>query len=300
VEPGVKTPLDDAVRYFAWSIEAVTLHEPEYTGRVDHRAMNDRRTADRFLAHLQLDRAAPSLEYLHRIIREHQLRVPFETLTKLVDYESGRERGDFLPPIEAYVERIVERGAGGLCWTLARGLHFLLTDLGFDAALMYMDPGHCCVRVELPEGAFYADVGYSAPIFQAYPLFESFTIESASERFEYEVRGDAIVVTRNPGPAKTLDPAPRTLESLKPLIDAANDWSVERSFLKILAVSKHVDGVYTSLRDGLLRRFTPTGLEERTLPDEELPGILERLFGIDPALYEQAASVRARYMPGVG
>ena len=62
--------------------------------------------------------------------------------------------------------------------------------------------------------SFYADVGYSAPIFRAYPLFESFTIDSASERFEYDVRDGAIVVTRNPGPAKTLDPTPRTLESL--------------------------------------------------------------------------------------
>jgi arylamine N-acetyltransferase len=210
------------------------------------------------------------------------------------------KRGDYLPAVETYVERIVERGAGGLCWTLARGLHFLLTDLGFDATLMYMDPGHCCVRVELPEGSFYADVGYSAPIFQAYPLFESFTIESASERFEYDVRDGGIVVTRNPGPAKTLDPTPRTLESLKPLIDAANDWSVERSFLKILAVSKHIDGVYASLRDGLLRRYAPSGLEERMVADDELPNILEGLFGIDYALYEAAAAVRARYVPAAG
>jgi hypothetical protein len=156
------------------------------------------------------------------------------------------------------------------------------------------------VRVELPDGSYYADVGYSAPIFRAYPLFESFTIETTSERFEYDVRDSGIVVTRNPGPAKTLDPAPRALESLKPLIDAANDWSVERSFLKILAVSKHIDGVYTSLRDGLLRRYEPTGVEERMVADEELPSVLAEMFGIDPALYEQAAAVRARYMAAAG
>jgi len=258
--------------------------------------MNDRHTADRLLAHLQLERETPSLDYLSRIIREHQLRVPFETLTKLADYEPGRARGEFLPPIDVYVERIIERGAGGLCWTLARGLHFLLTDVGFDAALMYMDPGHCCVRVELPEGSFYADVGYSAPIFRAYPLFESFTIESASERFVYDVSDGRIAVTRNPGPAKTLDPAPRSLESLRPLIEAANDWSVERSFLKILAVSKHVDGVYTSLRDGHLRRYMPGGLEESMVADEDVPRVLEGTFGIDPGLYEEAAAVRARHM----
>ena len=48
---------------------------------------------DRLLGHLQLGREAPRLEYLHRLIREHQLRVPFETLTNLLDYEPGLRRG---------------------------------------------------------------------------------------------------------------------------------------------------------------------------------------------------------------
>lgn len=255
------------------------------------------RAADRLLAHLGLEREAPSLDYLHRIIRRHQLRVPFETLTKIVDYEPGLACGDFLPPIDLYVERMVERGAGGLCWTLARGLHFLLTDLGFDAALMYMDPGHCCVRVELPDGSFYADVGYAAPIFRAYPLFESFALETPSERFEYDVRDDGIFVTRNPGPAKKLDPAPRTLESLKPLVAAANDWSAPGTFLGKLAVSKYVDGVYTSLHNGSLRRYLPPGPETTAVEPGEVAAVAARVFGIDPALYEEAATVHARYLP---
>lgn len=252
---------------------------------------------ERFLQHLQLEREAPSLDYLHRIIRQHALRVPFETLTKLVDYEPGRERGDFLPPIDLYFERILERGAGGLCWTLARGFHVLLTDLGFDAALMYMDPGHCCVRVELPEGSYYADVGYSAPIFRAYPLFESFSVESPSERFEYDVRDDGIFVTRTPGPSKQLDPRPRTLESLKPLIDAANDWSAPRTFLAHLAISKRIDGVYTSLQNGTLRRYRQDGIETTEVDPSDVPRVVESVFEIDPGLYAEAAAVRARYMP---
>lgn len=55
--------------------------------------MNARPPADRLLAHLRLDREAPTLDYLHRIIREHQLRVPFETLTKLIEYEPGLRDG---------------------------------------------------------------------------------------------------------------------------------------------------------------------------------------------------------------
>jgi arylamine N-acetyltransferase len=254
--------------------------------------------ADRFLGHLHLSRESPTLDYLHRIIREHQLRVPFETLTKLIDYEPGLQRGDFMPAMSQYVERIVTRGAGGLCWTLARGLHFLLADLGFDVSLMYMDPGHCCVRAELPEGSYYADVGYAAPIYRAYPLFESFSLDTHREKFVYDVREDGIFVTRNPGPSKRLDPRPRTLEGLRDFITAANDWTAPQSFLHRLAYARDVGGVYTSLRDGTLSRYLPGGPEKSDLATDDVPAALADIFGVDPALYLEAAEVHRRYSAG--
>jgi hypothetical protein len=253
------------------------------------------RAAERLLAHLQLGRESPSRDYLDRIIREHQTRVPFETLTKLADYEPGLARGDFLPPLDLYVERIVTRGAGGLCWTLARGLKALLDELGFDAAFMIMEPGHCCVRVELEEGPFYADVGYAAPIFQAYPLYRSFSIDTHRERMEYEVRGKQVLVTRNPGPTKTLDTTPRTLESLSGSIAAANDWSAPMSFLHRLSYGTYVGGVYTSLRSGTLSRYLPGGPERTEIPEERAPSVFAETFGADPALLTEAAEVLRRH-----
>lgn len=247
---------------------------------------------DRLLSHLGLGREAPSLDYLHRIVHRHQLRVPFETLTKRLDYEPGLRSGDFLPPLALYVERIVTRGAGGLCWTLARGLQVLLDDLGFDASLMLMHPGHCCVRVELPEGPYYADVGYAAPLFRAYPLFESFSLETHRERFVYDVRQDGIFVTRSPGPSKRLDPTPLRIEDLRGRIAAANDWSAPDSFLHRLSYAGFADGVYTSVRDGVLTRYLPEGREQRQLAPEEIPGVLAGVFGADPDLYREAAAVR--------
>ena len=256
-----------------------------------------RAAVDRLLGHLHLDREAPVLDYLNRIVREHQLRVPFETLTKLIDYEPGLLRGDFMPSLPEYVERIVSRGGGGLCWTLARGLHAVLDDLGFDAWLMYMDPGHCCVRVELPEGPFYADVGYAAPIFQAYPLFESFALETHRETFEYRVGADGIFVTRNPGPAKKLDPTPRRLEDLRDLISAANDWSAPQSFLHRIAYAGYVDGGYVKLRGVTLSRYLPAGLEKTELATHDVPLVLADMFGVDPALYFEAVAVQRRHLP---
>src|SRR5688572_29898180 len=195
----------------------------------------------RLLAHLELEREPATLAFLDRLIHAHQTRVPFETLTKLADYEPGRVRGDFLPPLDLYVDRIIARGAGGLCWTLARGFHALLSDLGFDASLMHMDPGHLCVRVELPEGPQYADVGYAAPLFRAYPLFESFTLATHRESFTYASGPDGIFVTREPGPTKRLDPTPRTLPEFAERIHAANDPAKATSFLRRLTYSRVVD-----------------------------------------------------------
>jgi len=253
------------------------------------------RTADRLLAHLQLAREAPTLDYLHRLVREHQRRVPFETLTKIVDWEPGRARGDFMPPMDLYVERIGTRGAGGLCWTLARGFHFLLTDLGFDAAHMLMAPGHCCVRVELPEGPFYADVGYAAPLFAAYPLFTSFTVETPRERFAYDVGDGGIVITRTPGPTKTLDPAPRRFGDLSDLIVAANRWEAPQSFLHRLAIGRWVDDAYVHLSDGTLRRFHAGGTETTTIDPADAPGAVAEVFGADPDLYREAERIHRRY-----
>ena len=259
---------------------------------------SNRTPTQRLLRHLGLQPRAPTLDFLNDLVREHQLRVPFETLTKLIDYDSAGQRGDFMPPLDEYVERIVGRGGGGLCWTLARGFQALLTELGFDASLMVMVPGHCCVRVELPQGPQgpqYADVGYAAPIFRAYPLYESFTLQTHREVFEYSVRDQGIFVTRNPGPTKQLDPVPRRLEDLSDLIAAANDWSVPHSFLHRLVYARHVDGVYTSFRDGVLTRYVSGVAETVEVAPDAVAAALARIFGVDPALVEQALQVRRRF-----
>lgn len=252
--------------------------------------------AARLLIHLGLPAERPRLDYLNRIIAAHQRRVPFETLTKLVDYEAGRAKGDFLPALETYVERIVHQGAGGLCWTLARGLHELLADLGFSVAYMYMAPGHCCVRVELEEGAFYADVGYAAPLFRAFPLFQSFELPTHRESFRYQVDSGRIEVTRNPGPTKILDPTPRRLDELKPMIDAANAWSAPQSFLRRIAYAGYLGDDYVSLNNRIWTVYHADGVERTELSEDEVGPRLEASFGVDRELYSAAVEIQRRYL----
>jgi arylamine N-acetyltransferase len=251
-----------------------------------------------FLDYLGLVRQEPGLDYLNVLVRQHQSKVPFETLTKIIDYERGYREGNFLPDIGRYVRRTVGAGTGGTCWALTRGFQWLLSALGFEVSYMYMDPGHVCLRVELNQ-PYYVDVGYAAPLFQAYPLYQSFTTHSPREVFTYAVKGRTIRVTREPGPDKVLRVAPRALQEFKAQIVASNQWT-PHSFLTRLSIFSYVDGVPSSLSNGTLKQFFEDRQEERTLTDDEVVYWIERKFGMDPRIYLEAKELHREWMKHYG
>jgi arylamine N-acetyltransferase len=251
-----------------------------------------------FLGHLGVERQKPHLDFLNVLVRQHQLKVPFETLTKIIDYEQGYRNKNFLPDIEHYVHRTVTAGTGGTCWTLARGFHWLLTSLGFEAAYMYMDPGHVCLRVELDQ-AYYVDVGYAAPLFQAYPLYHSFAAHSPREVFTYHVNDKTIRVTREPGPDKVLRVTPRALQEFKAKINASNQWT-PGSFLTRLSIFSYIDDVPTSLSNNTLTQHLHSRREERSLTDDEPLYWLEHKFGLDPQVYRKAKKLRRKWVKHFG
>ena len=254
----------------------------------------DRTLADRFLRHLGVPRDRPTVDTLHRLVGAHQHAVRWETLTKIIDAEELEQSGSVLPEIGVYIERIIERGGGGTCWTHARGFHWLLTELGFEAHYIYMDSGHLCLRVELDQ-PWYADVGYGAPLFRAYPLLESFTIEHPQERFVYRVRESDVLVTRDPGPEKVLELPPRRFEDFTDRIADANIWR-EGSFLTRLELHGYIDGVATRLSENRLRRWHPGGATEQVLDDLEIRDLLAGAFRFDPDIYFRAREIRAARM----
>lgn len=254
----------------------------------------DDSTVRAFLAFLGVEHGAPNLPLLNRLIRQHQLKVPFETLTKLIDYQRACETGRFLPGIDEYVRRVTTRGGGGTCWSLARGFGWLLSQMGFEAHYMIMEPGHVCVRVELDQ-PYYVDVGYAVPLYRAYPLNESFEVADARCRYRYEVADGAITTEQTPGPRKVLDATPRSFEEFGDRIIAANQWT-EDSFLMNLSIFTYIDGVPTSLKNGVLKRYLDDGLQERGVSDEEALEFIEHRFGMDPQIYLDAKEIRAEYV----
>ena len=232
----------------------------------------------KYLNHLGLSHEGPSLDYLNRLIHAHQHRVPFETFTRIADYGAFL---DHLMPLPVYIERL-EMGYGGVCWTLARGFHWLIKQLGFESQYYYMDPGHVCVVVNLPEGKFYADVGYGAPFFKAKPLMSSFIATSPQEIFKYEVKSGSILVTRTPGPTKTLVLRPQTPAEINAFFEQAN--VAHSKFLNTLLVQKFENKKLLRLKDDVL---TADGVEKKLSENERLE-VIEKRFGIYPSFYNEA------------
>lgn len=249
-------------------------------------------TTRKYLEHLGLECRQPSLQFLNELVNAHQIKVPWENLTKIIDYEHGKATGEWLPSFEKYVHRLTQLGTGGTCWTLAVGFRTLLDSLGFNVSFLYMDSGHICLRVDLDQ-PYYVDIGYSAPLFCAYPLFESFEARNEREHFEYKVNDGRIDVIRTPGPTKILDPKPRPLDHFSPMIERSNRWETSAP-LQSIFIYGYIDGVITSLIDFRLKRYIGGEVEERQLTEEQRAEWVDR-FGIDQGLYEQAKRVFSLY-----
>ncbi len=241
----------------------------------------------RYLKHLGLSHEGPSLIYLNQIIFAHQHKVPFETFTRVADFHSFL---DHLNPIPTFIERL-DLGYGGTCWTLARGFHWLLKQLGFEAKYYYMDPGHVCVVVKLDGEDYYCDVGYAAPFFQAKPLKKNFLATSPLEVFKYEVKGETVVVTRTPnGPTKTLILKPQTPMEINAHFEK---WNVPTSkFVTGLTIQKFFSKKLLRLSGNTLIGDGP----ERQLTDAEVIEVLVTRFGIYPQIFNEAKTKLASFL----
>ncbi|MBI5155462.1 arylamine N-acetyltransferase [Candidatus Poribacteria bacterium] len=115
----------------------------------------------------------PTLESLSRLARAHQLHVPFENL----DIHEGIPLR--MDP-EGWYAKIVERRRGGFCYELNGLFAWALECLGFEVtmfgAAVTTDRGrghdldHMLLRVNLPEGAFLADVGFDGLLVEPLPM----------------------------------------------------------------------------------------------------------------------------------
>lgn len=258
--------------------------------------MKPNETVDRVLNYLEVSKRENDITFLNDLIKSHQLKVRWENLTKILDYERGYLNEDFIPPIEDYFDRIINHGYGGTCWTISIGFYWLLKQLGFDVHYLYMDSGHLCLRVNLDQ-PYYVDVGFCAPLFKAYPIYESFVTSDNRETFDYIVSKDNIQIIRNPGPTKTLNVNPVLIEDMLPKIKNSNNWSTS-PVLKDLMIYGYVDGIPTSITNSTLKQHFSDKKFEQNLSAEELEFWIRDRFNMNYELYKKAVEIFHRRRAG--
>jgi arylamine N-acetyltransferase len=127
----------------------------------------------RYLAVLGLERVAPGLAALRRLVRAHLLRIPFETVSKL--WYLRRHALRDVPDLDLYLDGIRRHRFGGTCYSNNLHLWRLLRTLGYDATLCAADmPSgpdvHTAITVATGGHKWLVDAGNAAPFLAPLPL----------------------------------------------------------------------------------------------------------------------------------
>ena len=127
----------------------------------------------RYLAVLGVERAAPGVTALRRLVRAQLLRIPFETVSKLWYLRRYALRD--VPDLDLYLDGIRRYRFGGTCYSNNLHLWRLLRALGYDATLCGADmPAGHDVHAAIAIGAggreWLVDAGNAAPFLVPLPL----------------------------------------------------------------------------------------------------------------------------------
>ena len=255
-----------------------------------------------YLARIGVPRpAVPTLDALGDLILAHLYSVPFENL----DIAAGRRLS--VEP-ERIHDKVVTRRRGGFCYELNGLFSWLLRDLGYDVTLLAgqtVDPdtgapgqprAHLVLLVEL-DGPWLVDVGwgeaYRAPFAlgagneHTDPRIASYRLEPHEGRWQLVERHDDSLETnlkQNAGwrVAYRFDLTPYEL----PDFAETCVWQeTESPFFTghRFATLATPDGRRTLMDDRLIVRAAGARTE-RMVTEDELPELLEELFGVRDAL----------------
>jgi N-hydroxyarylamine O-acetyltransferase len=242
-----------------------------------------------------------TLEGLAELGRAHLFSVPFENL----DIAAGQPLS---VELEAIYDKLVVRRRGGFCYELNGLYSWLLRELGFEVTLLAAqtvdpttgEPGqeraHLVLLVEL-EGAWLVDIGWGEVYRRPFalragnehtdPKIASYRLEEQAGRWQISERHDDSLETnlkQIPGwrIAYRFDLTPRELSDFAATCrwqETESPFFTGHRFCTIATP----DGRRTLMDDRLIVRDRGTRTE-RTVAENEWPGLLEELFGIRDAL----------------
>lgn len=252
---------------------------------------------------LPLERPAPTLANLDRLIGAALHRLPFENLDVLLEKDVN------IDP-QAVFAKVVEQRRGGYCFELNSLFARLLSSLDYRVTLLVgrvrwglpadapLTPqSHLLLRVDLAEGAHLVDIGFGGPASpRALPLRLNEELPGGW-RLTGVLDGEIEMATRSSSGWQTLyrftlQPQPWIDYAMRNWYTSTHPQSVFRLSLRV-AISE--DGVRLSLLNGQFSQRTADGsVKQRTITDAvELLAVLRERFHLWPA-EDDAPALRRR------
>jgi arylamine N-acetyltransferase len=257
-----------------------------------------------YLNFLNLDAPPPvTLDGLTRLTRAQLRLVPFESISSILR-RAEHPHGP-VPEVDtdAQLAAWVERRGGGVCFEVVATFEPILRDLGFHArainARISWPGAHQAIVVDLDRSAYLVDVGNGAPFPDPIPLDRTTEVRHAGLAYRFRpdpTSGDLIQ-------DRWIDDAwaPFCWYSLGSddisLREGAyqhhhtlgQSWVVDN-----LVLTRCDDEEVWSLRDGVLRHFTPDGKsEERVTHSDEYTRLAAEVFGVPGLPIQHARSLLA-------
>jgi N-hydroxyarylamine O-acetyltransferase len=232
--------------------------------------------ADRYLALLGVEREAPSLEALARLVRAHVLAVPFENVTAHLRRATQPAGPAPLPDPAVLLDAWERRAGGGVCFDIAAMVEPLLRSLGYRAHLVLGQIsapfGHQALVVELDGRRYLVDLGNGAPLFEPIPLEGVVEVHRHGLSFRYRPGDtpDAWVQDRLiDGTWKQ-----HCLLDLQPAAPADRDSGYQHHMtpgttwvLGSLTMNRSTLTEVYALKDDVLTRYTDAGKHAETISD---------------------------------
>ncbi|TCS82564.1 arylamine N-acetyltransferase [Tepidibacillus fermentans] len=234
-----------------------------------------------YLQYLQLPVQQPTYSYLHAIYQSHLRRIPFENITKIIQYPKVLQEQQWVPPVETFVDRLYQWKSGGNCFYQTYSLEQLLDQLGFQTSFRFFDPNHVVIQVDLDQ-SYLIDVGFNYPFLRPYRLNEPYQQTYLGDEviYDYDPTIERWRLTRKMfgeiTQKKVLYPEPLTWEEIIPFLEKSYDQ--KNRFMQNLYLNKIEEKRHITLKNKTFIERTPSGIEEIELDDRDIDHILKEEF----------------------
>jgi len=264
--------------------------------------INGARSAEngRLLKFLGIGREKPSIDALRELVFAYVTRIPFENISKL--YYLKRYGSRIIPDFARFLDGLERYHFGGTCYTNNYYLHLLLEHLGYDVDLCGADMNnpdvHMVNIVRIENREFLIDAGYAAPFTEPLPrdLEKVYSLELGRDRYlldPCDERGYSRMTVVHNGSVRhgyIAKPVPRTIDYFHDVI--VDSYRASGTFMNALLLTRFFKN--RSIRIQNLSVIYSEGSDHRIEEvenRENLPSVIENLFGIPAEISKEALSL---------